>query len=101
MHLNILIQRWERGDRAVYRARVYEVEAALREGPGLGEVIDLELEVGRHIAGLDGGEVRSDDGGGGVEVCKIDGPDSGAGAEIEDALGVAVDGREEEGAVEG
>ena len=57
-----------------------EVEVVGREGPGLGEVVDLEFEVGRNHLGLDGGEVGCDDAGGGVGVGEVDGPDASAGA---------------------
>jgi hypothetical protein len=36
---------------------------------------------------LDGGEVGADDGGGGVLVGEVNGPDAGAGADVEDLVG--------------
>ena len=67
----------------------------------MGEVVDLELEVWGHVGGLDGREVGRDDGDRGVLVCEVDGPDSGTGSQIEDALGVRRNGCQEEKATEG
>ncbi len=70
-------------------------------GPLLLDVVDLELAVGGDPAGLDGGEVHADDGRRGVFVGKFDGPDTCAGAEVEDGGGGRGQGREVERPVEG
>lgn len=54
-------------------AGVDEVEL-LREDPFLGGVIDYETAVWGHFGGLDGGEIGSEDGGGGVGFGEFDGP---------------------------
>lgn len=57
------------------------------EPVGLGGVVDEEVDVGGDGGGLDGREVGADDGGGGEELGHLDGPDAGAGADVEDAFG--------------
>jgi hypothetical protein len=47
------VQGWIVRDGAIDGARVYEVEGRGAESPGLCEVIDLELEVGWDVGGLD------------------------------------------------
>jgi hypothetical protein len=69
-------------------------------GPFGLDVIDLELAVGWHPAGLDRREVDSSDGCGGVLISELNGPDSGTGAEVEDGVGGWWDGGEGEGTVE-
>lgn len=64
----------------------------LGELPLLLEIIDVEFHVGGHEARLDGREVGADYEGARVLVCKFDGPDSGAGADVEYGLGIG-DGR--------
>lgn len=81
-------------------ARVDEVEAGAvgvrvrgREGFGEGvgpfffDVVDLELAVGGDPDRLHGGEVDAGDGGAGVLVGEVNGPDAGAGSEVEDGVG--------------
>lgn len=63
------------------------------------DVIDLELAVAGYPAGLDGGQVDAGDGGGRIFVGELDGPDSGAGAEVEDGVGGRGKGAEVKGAV--
>jgi hypothetical protein len=58
-------------------------------------VVDFESKVRRRGGVEDGGEVGGGDFGGGEVVCDVDGPESGAGADVEDAFGVS-DGCEEE-----
>ncbi len=88
------------GDGAAQVARVDEVEGPLVE-PGRLGVLDLEVQVGRHPAGLDGAEVGADHFGAGRLVGKVDGPDASAGAHVEHALHVRRDGGAVEGAAEG
>jgi hypothetical protein len=57
MLFNLGIQGWVVGDGTEDGARVDEVEGVFPEGPGLCEVVDLELEVGRDDGGLDGREI--------------------------------------------
>tara|TARA_R110002060_G_scaffold39993_7_gene51227 strand:+ start:1333 stop:1551 length:219 start_codon:yes stop_codon:yes gene_type:complete len=68
---------------------MYIIELAhLGKLPILLEIIDVEFHVGRHETGLDRGEIRADYEGPGILVCEFDRPDSGAGADVEDGLGV-------------
>ena len=53
----------------------------------LGGVVDEEVDVGGDGGGLNGREVGADDGGGREEVGHVDGPDAGAGADVEDPFG--------------
>jgi len=90
---------------------VDEVEAAATAFRGVGwwgrvspfgfDVVDLKLAVRRHPAGLDGGEVDAEDGCGRDFVSEFNGPDSGAGTEVEDGVGGRWKGGEVEGAVKG
>jgi len=64
-------------------ADVDVVEGVFGVGPGLGGVVELELAVGRHPRGLDGREVDAGDFGVGELVGEVDGPDAGAGADVE------------------
>lgn len=81
------------GDAAEELADVDEVEVVGREGPGEADVVDFEAAVGRDPLGLDGRQVGAGDGGGGILVGHVDGPDAGAGAAVEDGAGV-LQGRE-------
>lgn len=90
------------GDAPVYAARVDEVERGRRaKGPGQREVVNLELEVGRDQGGLDGREVGGDDGGRGVLVGKVHGPEARPRAKVEDLLRAGSYGGQEELAAEG
>ena len=86
---DLLVERRPVAQGAEEAADVDEVEGCFGgEGPGHGgTVVDFELQVGRHVGGLDGGEVGADDGGAGVLVGEVDGPDAGAGADVEDLVG--------------
>lgn len=84
-----------------HEARVDVVEG-LAEGPVVLEVVDLELDVGGHEAGLDGAQVDADDGGRGVVVSEVDGPAARARADVEDAAeGLLVEGRKVQPVVKG
>jgi hypothetical protein len=81
------------GDGAGQGADVDEVEALVWAEDPLGLcVVDVELCVWGHPGGLDGGEVGAEDIAAGVFVGKVYGPDAGAGADVEDAVGGRVDG---------
>lgn len=73
------------GDAAAQGSPVDEIERLPELPRGLG-VIDVEVAVGRHPDGLDGGEIRADDYGGGEFIRNLDGPDSGPGADVQDPL---------------
>ncbi len=69
-------------------ARVDVGEVGGRVEPvGLGGVVDEEVDVGGDGRRLDGREVGADDGGGREEFGHFDGPDAGAGADVEDPFG--------------
>ena len=85
----------ERGQAAEHHGRVDEVEGGVFPRPGrFGRVVDLEEEVRRDGGGLDGAEVGPRDGGAGVGVGHLEGPDAGAGADIEDGGGGGEEGGE-------
>lgn len=52
------------------------------EIPGLGEVVDLEGNIGVGVGGLYGGEVNTEDGGGRMLVAEVKSPDTGSGAAV-------------------
>ncbi|KAK1446696.1 hypothetical protein CCUS01_12223 [Colletotrichum cuscutae] len=62
-------------------------------------VVDFEMAVCRHVFRLDGAQVRAEDLRCRVPVGELDGPDAGACADVEDAVGVG-DGGEAELVVE-
>lgn len=66
-----------------------DVVELVRVQPGVFGVVDFEAAVWGDEGGLDGGEVRADYGRGGVLVCEFDGPDSGAGSDVEDVVDAA------------
>lgn len=69
-------------------ADVDEVEIVERVRPLVAGVVDLEDYVWGHPGGLHGGEICPVDFGVGEEIACFHGPDSGAGADVEDAFGV-------------
>lgn len=79
---------------------VDEVEGILRIGPFRGGVVDFEAEVRGDEGGLDGREIGADDSGRRILVGEVDGPDTGAGGDVEDELGVGLNGRQKEAVVE-
>ena len=71
-------------DGCVAGAEMDEVEAVVAEGPRVVEVVDFEFAVRWYPVWLDGGQVGSDHSTVRVFVGEVDGPDAGAGAEVED-----------------
>lgn len=69
-------------------AHVDKVEDALAKCPVQLSIVDLERTVGRQPGRLHSRDVGANDLGGGKLVGHVDGPDAGAGADIEDLLGV-------------
>lgn len=70
-----------------HEARVDVVEVVVRPRPVAGfDVVDLEMDVLRDPDGLYGGKVCADDCGFGVLLGHFEGPDSGAGADVEDGI---------------
>ncbi len=55
-------------------------------------VVDVELDVRGNPSGLDGTQVGAQDLSAGVLVCKVNGPDAGTSAKIEDTVGRGLDG---------
>jgi hypothetical protein len=80
---------------------VYEVETRFRECPRLAEIVDLEFQIRRDVAGLDGREIGRYDGRRRELVCEINGPDSRARSYVEHALREGTYGREEKLALKG
>jgi hypothetical protein len=72
---------------AAQRSPVYEIEFWFSKLPRLFEIVNVEFQIRRNIARLDGGEVCSCYGGAGIFVCEFDCPDAGPGADVEDFVG--------------
>lgn len=83
----LLVERAPVADAAVEAADVDVVEGLGRIRPLELRVFDVEHAVWRHPHGLDGADVGADDLGGRVGVGHVDGPDAGAGADVEDSGG--------------
>ena len=80
-------------DGGIAMARMHKVEVVARIQPLALGVVDHEAHIGRHPGRLDGREVDAEHLGGRVGVAHLDGPDAGAGAEVDDVLRVVADGR--------
>lgn len=87
--VGLLVQLVPVGRAAAQRAPVDVVELAdLGELPRLLVVVDVELDVGRHEARLNGRQVGADDQRAGELVRELDGPDARARADVEHRLRV-------------
>lgn len=75
-------------------ARVDHVKAGGGVRPRVAEVVDFKRHIGRYKGRLNWGEVVANNRGGGIAVAHIDGPDAGAGADVEDAAGEFGEGSE-------
>jgi len=64
-----------------HHAAVDEVKLDV-PSPRLLDIVDLEAKIGRHKRALDRGVIRADDRSGGELVGKVDGPDTGTGADV-------------------
>ena len=87
------------GDTAEHFAGVDEIEAVFSVGPLHGHIVHLENAIRGHPVRLGWRKVGAGDLGVGEGVCHLDGPDTGAGADVEDPFGL-VDGGEVEFVVE-
>ena len=74
-------------DGARHAADMDEVDAVVFVEPGGRDVVDFEIDVRRHPGRLQVGLVDAGDLVERVSVAHIDGPDAGAGAHVNDALG--------------
>jgi hypothetical protein len=94
MRIRLLDQAVPVGNRPAHGAAVHEIKSLGRRIHPLGlGIVDVELCIRRHPRGLDGREVGAQDIAARVFVGEVNGPDSGAGANVEDALELRGDGR--------
>lgn len=99
--VGLLKEAWEVGNTANHHAAVNKVEL-MRKCPRLLQVIDLEDNVGRHEARLDGAEIDAKHLCLGMRIAKVECPDARACADIQHMVQLLVrwDGRCEELPVE-
>ena len=65
---------------------VHEIEVVARVQPLALRIIHHEAHVRRHPGGLDGAQIDAQHLGAGIGIAHLDGPDAGAGAQVDDLL---------------